>query len=90
VRCFEDSERTLELLRLFFFFTLFTWTAACLALFFLIAPLVITFSEFLILLSYPTYAFFLYTSCVLALRPSALLIYTTLLIIYIYGTVWNL
>jgi hypothetical protein len=43
VRCFEDSTRTLEELIHFFYFTLFTWTAACLA------PLVISFSDFLFL-----------------------------------------
>ena len=44
-RCFEDSTRTLEELIHFFFFTLFTWTAAWLA------PLVISFSDFLSLFS---------------------------------------
>jgi hypothetical protein len=41
-RYFEDSTRTLEELIHFFFFTLFTWTAAWLA------SLVISFFEFLI------------------------------------------
>jgi hypothetical protein len=44
-RCFEDSTRTLEELIHFFFFTIFTWTAAWLA------PLVISFSDFLSLFS---------------------------------------
>jgi hypothetical protein len=46
-RFFEDSERSLEDLLHFFFFTLFTWAAAWLA------PHVISFSEFLFLFSSP-------------------------------------
>jgi hypothetical protein len=45
VGCFEDSTRTLEELIHFFLFTLFTWTAAWLA------PLVISFLDFLSLFS---------------------------------------
>jgi hypothetical protein len=44
-RTFEDQERTLEELKSFFFFTLFSWTAAYLA------PLAISFSDFLVLFS---------------------------------------
>jgi hypothetical protein len=40
VRCFQDLERTLEELKSFFFFSLFTWTAVCLA------HLVISFFRF--------------------------------------------
>jgi hypothetical protein len=45
-RCFEDSTRTSEELIHFFFFTLLTWMAAWLA------PLVISFSDFLFLFSF--------------------------------------
>ena len=43
--CFEDSERSLEELTAFFFYTLFTWTAAWLT------PLVISYLDFLVLFS---------------------------------------
>ena len=46
-RFFEDSERSLEDLLHFFFSTLFTWTAAWLA------PIVITFTDFISLFSSP-------------------------------------
>jgi hypothetical protein len=45
-RCFEVSERSLKELMAFFFYTLFTWTAAWLA------PLVISYLDFLVLFSY--------------------------------------
>jgi hypothetical protein len=45
VRYFEDLKRTLEELKYFFFFTLFNWTNAYLA------PLVISYSDFLVLFS---------------------------------------
>jgi hypothetical protein len=44
-RCFEDSERTLEELTAFFFYLLYTWTAAWLA------PFVISYLDFLSLFS---------------------------------------
>jgi hypothetical protein len=44
-RYFEDLERTLEELKSFFFFTLFNWSNAYLA------PLVITYSDILVLFS---------------------------------------
>jgi hypothetical protein len=50
-RCFEGFEWSLEELKLFFFFFLFTWTAAYLV------PLVINFPEFLVLFSFSTWAF---------------------------------
>jgi len=45
-RNFEDKERTFEEFRTFFFYSLYTWTAAFLA------PLVITFLDFLVLFSF--------------------------------------
>jgi hypothetical protein len=45
VRCFEDLDGTLEELKSFFFFSLFTWTTAYLA------QLVISFPKFLVLFS---------------------------------------
>jgi hypothetical protein len=72
-RFFEDSERSLEDLLDFFLTTLFTWTEAWLA------PLVISFSDFLSLFSSPLLGVLLYTSCILGLRPSALF-YKALLI----------
>ena len=50
-RCFEDSERSLEELTAFFFYTLYTWTAAWLA------PLVISYLDFLFLFSSSSSAF---------------------------------
>jgi hypothetical protein len=47
-RCFQDSNRPLEEFTAFFFYTLFTWTAAWLAL------LVISYSDFLVLFSSTT------------------------------------
>jgi hypothetical protein len=44
---FEDQERTLEELKTFFFHPLFSWTAAFLA------PLVISYFDFLVLFSFP-------------------------------------
>jgi hypothetical protein len=44
-RNFEDSERTLEELESFFFYTLFLWTTA------FISPLVLNYYDFLILFS---------------------------------------
>ena len=44
-RCFEDSKRTLEELTAFFFYLLYTWTAAWLI------PLVISYLDFLSLFS---------------------------------------
>jgi hypothetical protein len=44
-RIFEDKERTIEEFRTFFFYSLFSWTAAFLA------PLVISFHVFLVLFS---------------------------------------
>jgi hypothetical protein len=44
-RNFNDQERTLEELKSSFFFSLFTWTTACLI------PLVISFYDFLVLFS---------------------------------------
>jgi hypothetical protein len=44
-RCFEDSKRSLEELTDFFFYTLFTWTAAW------HTPLVIIYLDFLVLFS---------------------------------------
>jgi hypothetical protein len=55
VRCFEDSKRPFEELTTFFFCTLFTWTVAWLA------PLVISYFDFLVLFSSTNYAF----SCIL-------------------------
>ena len=65
-RFFEDSEKSLGDLVHFFFTTLFTWAAA------LLAPIVITFSDFPSLFSSPPLGVFLYMSCVLGLRPSTL------------------
>jgi hypothetical protein len=45
-RNFEDKERTFEEFRTLFFYSLYTWTAAFLA------PLVITFLDFLVLFSF--------------------------------------
>jgi hypothetical protein len=42
---FEDKERTIEELIYFFFYSLYSWTAAFLA------PLVISFNDFLVLFS---------------------------------------
>ena len=55
-RFFEDSERSLEDLLHFFLTTLFTWAATWLA------PLVISYPDFLILFSSPPWAF----SCILS------------------------
>jgi hypothetical protein len=44
-RQFEDKERTIEELIFFFFYSLYSWTAAFLA------PLVISFNDFLVLFS---------------------------------------
>jgi hypothetical protein len=44
-RQFEDKERTIEELISFFFYSLYSWTAAFLA------PLVISFNDFLVLFS---------------------------------------
>jgi hypothetical protein len=44
-RNFKNQEKTLEELAFFFFFCLFSWTAACLA------PLVISFTDFFVLFS---------------------------------------
>jgi hypothetical protein len=61
-KSFGNQGRTSEELKSFFFFSLLT--AACLA------PLVITFSDFLVLFSHSTWL--LYTSCILGLRSSML------------------
>jgi hypothetical protein len=50
---------TIEELRTFFFYSLFSWTATFLS------PLVISFHDFLVLFSSPSYTLFLYTPCVL-------------------------
>jgi hypothetical protein len=46
VRCFEDSSRSFEEILHYFLFTLYTWTAGWLA------PLVISFPDFISLLSF--------------------------------------
>jgi len=46
-RNFEDQERTIEELKTFFFYSLFSWTAAFLT------PLVISFNDFLVLFPSP-------------------------------------
>jgi hypothetical protein len=71
-RFFEDSERSLENLLHFFLTTLFTWTEAWLA------PLVISFSDFLSLFSSPLRHSLVYFLCI-RLRHSALF-YMSLLI----------
>jgi hypothetical protein len=45
-RNFEDQERTIEELKTFFFYSLFSWTAVFLV------PLVISFNDFLVLFSH--------------------------------------
>lgn len=61
-RTFEDQERTLEELKSFFFFTLFSWTVAYLAL------LAISFADFLVLFSSCNESWLLYTSYIPGLR----------------------
>jgi hypothetical protein len=68
-RFFEDSERSLEDLLHFFLTALFTWAATWLA------PLVITYFDFLFLFSSPLLGILLYTSCVLGLHPSVRFLY---------------
>ena len=72
--CFEDLERSLEELKSFFFFSLFTWTADYLA------PLVINFPKFLVLFSSSNWVFscihYVYYDCL----PLCFLVYTILLI----------
>ena len=73
-RNFNDQGRTLEELKSSFFFSLFTWTTACLI------PLAISFYDFLVLLFFLVRHPLVYFLCA-KLCPSMLFwIYTTLLI----------
>jgi hypothetical protein len=69
MRFFDNSESSWKDLLHFFFTILFTWAVAWLA------PIVITYSDFLSFFSSPPLGVLLYTSCVLGLCPSTRFLY---------------
>jgi hypothetical protein len=68
----EDKEMTIEELKAFFFYSLFSWTAAFLT------RLVISFHDFLVLFSSSPWSLFLYTPCVLVCALHFLMIFLLL------------